>query len=256
MVNSLEEAFVLKNQDKQNHILGGGAWLKLSVKEVNTLISLENLSLDYIKDHLSYIEIGALTSLRDIETSDLVKEIDSGILCQAISNIMGIGIRNLATIGGSIMGKFSFSDILPVLVVMDCKLVFYQAGEVNIQDFLLSRDYSNDLLKAIRIQKTKRKSYFKKVSKTALDFSMVTIAMSKDEDFRIAIASLPGMAVLLKSTPEYLKTIKEIDDSAIDQSIVYAMEELSIGGNIRASKEYRQTLIKTYLKRGIKQVIK
>jgi hypothetical protein len=33
------------------------------------------------------------------------------------------------------------------------------------------------------------------------------------------------------------------------------LDEIGFGKNLRASKEYRQVLVQTYLKRGIKQVI-
>jgi len=253
-VDSFDEAYRLLKKSKKNKILGGGAWLKLSIKEVDHLISLEKLSLDQIQVNKDYLEIGALASLRDIEINKDILSLDGGILSQAISNIMGITIRNLATIGGSVMGRFSFSDILPALMVMDVELVFHHHKIVDLKTFLSSRDYLLDVLKYIRIKKQDRRSFFKKVSNTPLDFSIINMAITKGDRFNIAIGSQPGLVMLLEETMGFLNKQVKITDQIIEEACDIAIKESNLGNNIRASKAYRETLVRTYLKRGIKQV--
>lgn len=255
VVKTCEEAYQLLQEDSKNKILGGGAWLKISVKDIHQLISLEALNLNGINVLDDIIQIGAMMTLRDVEINEAVQESHSGILSQAISKIMGLNIRNLATIGGSVMGRFSFSDLLPVLLVLDAKLLFHQHGMVPINEFLKDRIYLKDVLKMVFIDKKSSKGYFKKVSTTALDFSIVNLAIVKDEGFKIAVGSRPGIAQLALKTMAYLDQQTVIDDSVIEAASILAIDELDLGENLRGSIAYRQVLVKTYIKRGLRQVI-
>ena len=255
MAQSCDEAYNLLQKDPKNKILGGGAWLKISVKEIHNLISLEALNLNGISESEGIIRIGAMTCLHEIELNDVIQTSHSGILNQAISKIMGMNIRNLATIGGSVMGRFSFSDLIPVLLVMDASLVFHHHGRVSIQDFLNDRKYLKDILKYVEIKKSSDSGYFKKVSITALDFSIVNIAMIKGKTIKIAVGSRPGMAELALKAMAFINQEKTIDEHVIDRTASIAIDELNLGENLRGSKAYRETLVKTYIKRGLRQVI-
>ena len=65
---SLEEAYAL-NQDKHNVILGGMLWLKLQNSTVETAIDLGGLGLDRIEETAEEYRIGAMVSLRKLETN-------------------------------------------------------------------------------------------------------------------------------------------------------------------------------------------
>lgn len=255
-VGSLDEAFERLNADSKNKIIGGGAWLKVSTKDINELISLDRLNLNGIYTNDELVEIKAMTTLREVELSKAIVGLSSGILSQAISHIMGINIRNIATLGGSVMGRFSFSDIMPVLLVLNAKLAFHHFGEVAISDFLEDRKYMKDILKAIIIPKNNGVGYFKKASTTALDFAMVNLAIVKDDSFKIAVGSRPGMAVIAEKTCAYLNESKAITEAVIEKASEIALKELALSDNLRSSKSYREILVKTYIKRGLKQVIK
>lgn len=255
VAESFEDAYQRLIENRKNKILGGGAWLKLSVKDVNQLISLEKLGLDQIQVNDQFIEIGAMVSLRDIEMNQAIKQYHSGILNEAISSIMGIAIRNLATIGGSVMGRFSFSDLMAVLLVMDAKVVLHKHGECLLETFLSDRSYSEDILKSIIIPKRDTRGYYKKVAVTALDFSIVNLAILKDDGIKIAVGSRPGMAKLAKKSMDYINQQDHINDEVIRKMAELAIEELELGQNIRGSKVYREALVETYLKRGLRQVL-
>ena len=55
-VKSIEEAYDVLQRDINNKIIGGGAWIKISLKRVNTLISLDDLKLDYIKEENDFLK--------------------------------------------------------------------------------------------------------------------------------------------------------------------------------------------------------
>ena len=45
----------------------------------------------------------------------------------AVKDIVGVQFRNMATIGGSIWGRFGFSDVLTVFLAMDSYVELYKA---------------------------------------------------------------------------------------------------------------------------------
>jgi len=251
-----EAAYTLLNEFKGSKVMAGGAWMKLSVKSVDKLILLDDLNLDYIKEENEYLEIGAMTSLRTMEMHPTIKSLNSGILAKAIKSIMGVQVRNVATIGGSVMGRFAFSDILGALLVLDCRLYFHELHEISLFDFLQMPKVPRDILLSIKIKKSSGKGYFHKVSKTHLDFSLLNIAITKNELFKIAIGSRPQTATLAISTANFLNSQSVINEAIIKKAVEIACEEIKVSTNLRASKEYREVLLKTYLTRGLLEVIK
>lgn len=250
-----QEAVALMKESLNNKFIAGGAWSKISIKKVDKLIGLENLGLCYINSHKNNLEIGAMTTLREIEINEDIKKIASGILSKACSQIMGISVRNIATIGGSIMGRYAFSDLLGCLLVLEAKLNFYSLGEIDINDFMAMKKVPDDLLISVVIPKKEKKGYFHKVSKTHLDFATLNITVAKDSKVMVAIGSRPGIAKLALNTCEYLNTVNsfnEIDFGNVEKLIE---DEITLGSNMRGSKEYRSLLMITYLKRALREVM-
>ena len=70
---TLQEALEL-NRKRSSTILGGGCWLRLGRKRIATLIDLSGLGLDQIEEQDGWVRIGAMVSLRQLETSALLKE--------------------------------------------------------------------------------------------------------------------------------------------------------------------------------------
>lgn len=253
---NLNEAYNLLSENKKNYLIAGGAWLKLSVKNANKLISLDGLDLNKIELKDGFIEMGALTTLGQIERNETIKKLYDGILVQAIQNIMGVNIRNIATIGGSVMGKFSFSDIYPVLEVLETKLVFYKQGEVELLDFINNPKFEKDILVKLKIKNQKGKGFFKNVATTPLDFSIINIACSYAENkLTISVGSTPYIAKPCNGAMEYMNNLENITDKDIEKCSDLVLEEIKFSSNIRGSKEYREELAKVYVARGIKKVI-
>jgi len=252
---SLEEAYELLTSNSKNQIIGGGAWIKMtSNKKINTLIDLSDLNLNNIVSNKNEFRIGAYVTLHEIEMFEELSQYYDGIFISAMKEIMGMGIRDLATIGGSIMGKFSFSDLYGVLLALDAKLVFYHQGERSLREFLTSKNVEPDILLEVVIPKKQARGFYKKVKKTALDFAIINICIVKDDGFEIVIGARPSIAKRAVKTCEFLQG-KTITDEVIDKAIEILLEELHFSDNVRASKDYRKDLAKVYVKRGIKEVI-
>ena len=84
---TLEEAWQL-NQKKPNRVLGGMLWLKMEKINVGTAIDLSALGLDTIEETDTEILIGAMATLRDLETNAALNAYTAGAvgrLCATLS---------------------------------------------------------------------------------------------------------------------------------------------------------------------------
>ncbi len=131
---SLEEAYEL-NQKKGNCILGGMLWTKMQNRMIQTAIDLCDLGLNKIEETEEEFSIGAMVSLRQLETDAGLNAYTQGAVRDAVKDIVGVQFRNLATVGGSIWGRFGFSDVLTVFLAMDTEVELFQGGRIPLKDF-------------------------------------------------------------------------------------------------------------------------
>jgi len=252
---TLEEAYHKLAEHPQNAFLAGGLWLKKTAAPVHALIDLEPLHLCGVAETEGEIVIGAMTSLRELEKHPAIKAIGTGLLAKAIGSVMGVGLRRLATIGGSVAGKYPFSDIITALLALDATLDFYPTRTVTLADFLSEKGKPKDILTYIHIQKKTVNGYFHKVSNTPLDFAILNVAITYGEGcYSIAIGSRPGGAIKPKETIRYLNDLKHIDEETLNHAADMLIGEVGMATTNAASGEYRQALAKAYLKRGLVEV--
>jgi CO/xanthine dehydrogenase FAD-binding subunit len=253
---NLDDALEKFNQGSGNCLLGGGAWIKNTLHKIDTAIELSNLVSNEIKDAKNHIEIGAMTSLSDLVTNPLVNQIYDGILSKAAASIMGVALRNVATIGGSIVGKYAFSDLLTPLLAMDCLLVFHHQGEMKLSEYLDQTTRVKDILLKVIIDKVPAKGYFHKVARTSLDFSILNVAIIRHQfNFRICVGARPGIATCALKASDYLNHSKAIDSEIIRSAAKIACEELAFSSNFRAKADYRKLVCDTYISRGLMEVM-
>ena len=131
---TLEEAWQL-NQKRPNRVLGGMLWLKMEKISVGTAIDLSALGLDTIEETDTEFAIGAMATLRSLETHAALNAATNGAMREAVRHIVGVQFRNCATVGGSVYGRFGFSDVLTLLLALDCDVELYKAGRMPIAHF-------------------------------------------------------------------------------------------------------------------------
>lgn len=245
-VSSLEEAYKLVKESPRNKIVAGGLWLKKGGMEVDTLVDLSLLGLDKIEDKKDYVEVGALVTQREFELSSLVPKMAR----KAVKSIMGPGFRNIATIGGSVYGKYGFSDVVTGLLGYKVDLVFYPDAVVSLIDYVKKPGFYDGILTHIRIYKENLVGFFKKVEITALDYPILNIAVTKGKEYRVVVGSRPLVALRCEKTEAYL------NDGGKDfsKAAEIAVEELKFGDSISTKGEYRKQLALTYVRRGLEEV--
>lgn len=254
-VKDLEEAYQM-NQKKSACVLGGMVWLKMGNRNVGTAIDLSGLSLDTIEEREDEFRIGAMTSLRALETHKGLDAYTGGAVKESLRHIVGVQFRNCATVGGSIFGRFGFSDVLTMFLVMDSYVELYKGGVVPMEEFAKSKR-DRDILVRIIVKKKPGSMAYLSQRNSSTDFPVLACAAALYEDgsSRIAVGACPSRAKLIEDPEGLLKgflsmDVQEQEKAALDFA-AHAQEHVVTGSNMRASKEYRSHLVKVLVKRAL-----
>ena len=252
--NTLEEAYSILVKRKTNQILGGTAFLRMGNKRIGTGIELSNLNLDYIKEDEKFVEIGSMTTLRSLETSDIINN-NFSILKDAVRDIIGVQFRNVVTVGGSVFSKYGFSDLIVALLCLDTEVETYKGGRISLDEFL-NKEYEKDILTKIYIKKNSKKAVYKSMRNAKSDYPILNVSVSKiDNNLKICIGARPQRAKVAIKASEFLSN-NEANDKNIDIALDMMVDEIRFGSNMRASKEYRLQISKVLVKRAIMEVTK
>ncbi len=126
--DTLEAAYEL-NQKRANRIIGGMMWLRMGKGNILTAIDLSGLLSGEITETDTDFHIGSMCTLRQLETHPGLAKSFGSVWKECTRHIVGVQFRNGATVGGSIFGRYGFSDILTAFLVFDTKVKLVQKGD-------------------------------------------------------------------------------------------------------------------------------
>lgn len=244
--STLEDAYAL-SQEKGSVILGGMLWLRLQNKKVSTAVDLCELGLDRIEDCGDCFRIGASVTLRQLETHEGLNRLTCGAMKNALSPIVGVQLRNLATVGGSVFGRFGFSDVLTLFLALGASVELYAGGTISLAQFA-EMGKVNNLLTHVIVPKTPVRAVYLAQRNAAADFPVLTTAAvmrMSDGKLRCAVGARPLHAVLL---PEF--DLARANADGIADYAGNAADSLVFASNRRASEEYRRHLCRVLLRRA------
>lgn len=248
---SLEEAWKL-NQGKKNRILGGMLWMRLGNGTISTAIDLCDLGLDTIEETDEEFSIGARVTLRELEQHVVLNTYTHDAVKNAVKDIVGVQFRNMATIGGSIWGRFGFSDVLTVFLAMDSYVELYKGGIVSMADFV-SMKMDNDILLRVIVKKRACQIAYMAVRNQSTDFPVLTCCVSKlDGTYRAVIGARPKRAKLVIDENGIMANGVTKEAAAAFAS--YVAEQVPTESNLRGSSTYRTHLIHVLTERCVAQL--
>ena len=238
---SLEEAYEL-NQKRTNRILGGMLWMRMSNIQIQKAIDLSGLGLDKIEETEEEFSIGCMVTLRELELHTGLNTCFEGLIRRSVEDIVGVQFRNSATIGGSLFGRFGFSDVLTAFLVLDTYVELYRGGVCPLAEFA-SGKRDNDILVRVIVKKTKGHYAYQSYRNTKTDFPVLAVAMAQAEDgVKASVGARPQRAEVRIVTDMEKDTLKDLADS------------FAYGSNMRASAEYRKHLASVLLKRAAEEI--
>lgn len=248
-VQSLEEAYDLC-QKKNNVVLGGMLWLKMQRRSVGTAIDLSDLGLDQIEEDGEFYRLGAMVTLRTLELHPGLNELTQGALGESVRHIVGVQFRNLATVGGSLWGRFGFSDVLTVMLALDAQVELYHAGRMSLEAFTRLPRQQHDILTHVLIPKKVGRVVYLSQRNISTDFPTLTCALSrKDGAYTCVIGARPQMAQVYRDEKGLLSGgVTEETARAFGEDVA---QRAKFGSSLRAGEEYRQKVCAVLVRRGL-----
>lgn len=217
-------------------------------------------------DEESGLKIGALTKLRTIETSELVKKVNPAV-AHAAKVIASTQIRYKGTLVGNICNASPSMDSAPNLLAQDAVILIQGVDgkrEVPAKDFFTGVKrtclQSGEMVTGVVIPplgKNDRAVYIKHAVRKAMDLAIIGVAVKltvKDgvcSDAKIALGAVATTPILAPKAAEVLIGQK-LTDEVIEKCGQAAMDSCSPISDIRASKEYRKAMIGVFTKRAVK----
>ncbi len=249
VVESLDQAYEL-NQSKRNVIIGGMLWLKMGRKKIGTAIDLSSLGLNLIIEDDESFKIGCMCTLRDMEVNKNLNIYFNDLFSKSVEHIVGVQMRNMATVGGSIYSRFGFSDILTALLSLDCYVELFKGGIIPLEKYV-NMKLDNDILVRIIIKKDGRKVNYSSHRMSSTDLPVLTCAVSnKDSMWNIVIGASPSKAKLLQFNLDGNPTKEDVDSMVSE-----LMNNICFGANLRGSKKYRELLAGVLVRRNIDEIV-
>lgn len=255
--DTLERAWELY-QKKGSCLLGGMHWIKMSSASYQTAIDLSGLGLNKIEETEDAFVIGCMTSLRQMEVHPGLEECFGGAVREALRHIVGVQFRNTATVGGSVAGRFGFSDVLSVLLSLNCSVELFKGGTISLQEYADAKP-DRDILVHLIIHKEKGRFHYQSMRNAKTDFPVLTCAaaLTGDGCWKFVYGARPQKAYLIGDPGNILDGLnkssatEEEKATAAERFAQYAAGEVPTGSNMRGSAQYRTHLVKVLTKRAV-----
>jgi len=223
---SIEEATGMKEAWGSAAVYTAGSTLLRTQWEAGTaamprhLIDLGSIAgLSGIREEERGIAIGPMTTLTDCRSSGLLAEY-APLLVDAVRNIAGWSVRNLATLGGNVV--YRVGDAVPALIALNAKLEWHDGSRLlfeSAEEWASSSSAVPRLLTSIRIpceeddptSNTKRFFAFHKVGRReAFTPSLVTVAIQGEAEEDGTLTKLRIAAGGGQTTPVRMTRAEEL----------------------------------------------
>ena len=235
------------------------------------LIDLKHIpGLDYLEyDEKEGLKIGALTTLRTIETSPLVKEKNPAV-AHAAKVVASTQIRAKGTMAGNICNASPSCDTAPILLAQGAKILVQGPNKdrvIPVEEFFVGVKKTSlepgELVTGIVIPPLadcEGAAYIKHAVRKAMDLAIIGVAVKLRvengycTDARIALGAVATTPIRAPRAEEVLIGSRLTDDVIIKAS-EEAMNSCNPISDIRASAEYRKDMIRVFTKRAVKQAM-
>lgn len=239
--------------------------------EPEYLIDIKKIKgLDYLEyDEEEGLKVGALTTLRTLEHSALVKEKYPAVAAAAKS-IASTQIRAKGTMAGNICNASPSCDSGPIVVASDAVILVHgREGERKIKGGDFFKGVKKTVLEPGEIvtgivfpplAKNQKAVYIKHAVRKAMDLAIVGVAVvitvedGVCTDARIALGAVAATPIRVPKAEEALIG-KKLTDDVIEDAAQLAMDSCSPISDIRASKEYRSAMVRVFTKRAIRKAL-
>jgi len=252
------------------YFLAGGTDLMVKAKDNQAetgriWVDLSRLkSLKGITQRDDHIVIGALTTMSDIISSELILE-HAKTLHEAASLMGSPLIRNLATLGGNLANSNPAGDMIPPVHVLEASVITVagsRSREIPVNEFCTGPCVNaldiGEIITHIKIPvRSGSASSFRRLApRKALAISKVSVAVwwvkkkGVIEDVRIALGAVGPRCIRAKRTEDLLLG-RTLNSELLDKAAISVRYEACPIDDFRSSKDYRREMTGVLLKRAL-----
>jgi carbon-monoxide dehydrogenase medium subunit len=254
-------------------VIAGGTDVMVDIKfkeEPGALVNIKKLpGLSGVTENGGSLRIGALTTIRDLETNALVRE-RLPVLWEASHQFASLQVRNTATIGGNICRASPSGETLAPLLVLEASgMCAFTDGEKSqsFTSFFQGPGKSilgaKGLLTEIDVPYPAAGSkgvYLKHAVRGAMDIAMVGVAVmitpdagkNHIQDVRIGLGAVAPTPVRASKTEALLRG-KPLTTALLKEAGALAATEASPIDDQRSSAENRRWIVEALTRRGLAQ---
>jgi len=271
---TVEEAVsLLKKYDGKAKMIAGGTDLMVQMRDgkispefvldIGGIIGLDAIHYD----NRQGLTIGAMASIRSLEKSPILHE-HYPILAQAASQLGSVAIRNVGTIGGNICNASPSAETAPALLALSASARIAGPDGVRsvlLEDFFLGPGQTvlgpAELLIEIIVSPPAPETkgvYLKHGHRGTIDLAMVGVAavvqFSEDNQtcwvVKIGLGAVAPTPIRARTAEEVIKG-KKLDQSIIERCAEEAGGDTCCISDVRCCDEYREEMIKVFVRRAL-----
>jgi carbon-monoxide dehydrogenase medium subunit len=268
--DSLDSAveMVARYGEAQKVLAGGQSLVPLMnmrLTRVEQLIDLNRLqSLRYVREEEGQIRVGAMTTQRTIERSDLVRR-GLPLMADAIGYIGHFQIRNRGTIGGSLAHADPSAELPTMLLVHEGEVEAQSTRgkrTIKAEDFFVSYFTTalepDEILTEVRFRRPALETgwSFQEVARRHGDFALAAVAVlmilegERIVSARIAVAAAADRP-LRASKAEAALVGQAVGEKAFAHAAEIVSSEVRPTGDVHASADYRRHVAGVLTRRGL-----
>lgn len=268
-----EASRLVKENGAGGRFLAGGTDLLIAMKEKGLLpryiVDLKRVpGLTGIRENNDgSITLGALTTMREIETSPLITK-KYPFLAQSAAEVGSIQIRNRATIGGNMANATPSADTAPALIAVNASAKI--AGPNGERSIALDEFFkgpgqtvmsADEILTEIIIPKTGARlvgEYIKFSPREMMDLAYVGVAVAynlgekdkKCDGVRIVLGAVAPTPIRAKRAEAALEG-QVLTEALAEKASQIAAEESKPISDVRSSADYRRAMVGAMTKRAL-----
>lgn len=240
------------------------------VTKPQVLIDLSQVkNLSYIKEEKQKIRIGALTTISDLASSEVIKKY-APVLYETARQIGNPLVRNRATIAGNLANASPAADMAGPLLVLEATVLLEKqrakAKTIPLDRFFTGPNRTvlkkDELLREILFPKpatNAKMAYFKFGLRNAMAISVISMAvlmeMEKDKcrKARVAVGAVAPVPMRAYNVEKMLAG-ETVTDTLIKRCCDGIVNEVRPISDIRASAEYRKAMASVLLARLLRKL--
>ena len=245
---------LLQGGGRGTRLMAAGTDLILSHSdEITGLVDLGGLDLAYVEERDGAVAIGAITTLTELLEHPAAAGYLDGVVPEMLQQVGSPLLRNLATVGGNLVRKQPWSDIIPLFRALGASITIHDGDERSgpIDDLYIEAAHlTRTILTEVVLppQPAGTSASFWKFTRSAVDIATLNCAALVQVEgdrcirARIFVGGTPRLAAAVPSAEAALVGT-DLSGAAIAAAARAAADEVRTGDDLRATAPYRTRLV-------------